>query len=136
MHEGQSGMTDGLLTQVSVNNVMRVLVVFSQRAAAAQEAISNSADLKRIPACAEDPVSKDVRELFQHKVDTVRQAHVEYSDELQKACLALRDAARSYGFTDDEIAKSMGETVESVDGVASPGSELGRPTYRGPHLIR
>ncbi|WP_308817382.1 hypothetical protein [Pseudonocardia alni] len=117
-----AGVAEGLMAQISVGSVMAVLALYSSRLVAAQAAVRTAADLRAIPACADDPVSQDARDLFQRKVDSIRDTHVDYVNELQKTCTDLQEAARAYGFTEEEIAATA--------------DEAGEPMYRGPRAIR
>ncbi|MFE7199860.1 PE domain-containing protein [Pseudonocardia alni] len=117
-----AGVAEGLMTQISVESVMAVLALYSSRLVAAQAAVRTASDLRAIPACADDPVSQDARDLFQRKVDSIRDTHVDYVNELQKTCTDLQGAARAYGFTEDEIVATAGKA--------------GEPMYRGSRAIR
>jgi hypothetical protein len=61
----------------------------------------------RIRDCGEDPVSVDATTGFNQRIDDLVGQCKRYNEDLRQAARALDATARSYGWTDEEIAASF-----------------------------
>jgi uncharacterized protein YukE len=66
-----------------------------------------------VRAPAADPVSGPAADLFNQKINTVRQQCEGYVSALQRAGLALEQTARAYGHTEQHIKDSFGTYVDA-----------------------
>lgn len=57
--------------------------------------------------CGRDPVSPEAAAAFTERIAALQSNCTAYNRDLREAARALDDTARSYGFTDDEIAASF-----------------------------
>lgn len=57
--------------------------------------------------CGRDPVSPEAATAFLDRIGGLLQHCRTYNHDLRAAAFALDDTARSYGYTDDEIAASF-----------------------------
>lgn len=99
--------SDHLMVQINVDNVMQVYRLFDDRVAQLQDGFKLAAQLRDIPACADDPISRDARELFQPKVNAIVDAHAAHAEEVIRARDRLREAAEQYGLLEDEAASAF-----------------------------
>lgn len=57
--------------------------------------------------CGSDPVSPEAAAAFAERIAELQRQCTAYNSDLRAAARALDDTARSYGYTDDEIAASF-----------------------------
>ena len=95
------------MTQVTADNVLAVHRVLRTQYEAMLAALGDAAWMNDIPKCAEDPVSTDAREQFQPKVRSILDIHTAHCNEVREAAVRLHEAARQYGFAEDEIEASF-----------------------------
>lgn len=57
--------------------------------------------------CGRDPVSPEAAAAFAERITALQADCTAYNRDLREAARALDDTARSYGYTDDEIATSF-----------------------------
>lgn len=99
--------SDSLLAQVNAANVLAVHRALRTQFESMLAALGDVAWMNDIPACAEDPVSKDAKAQFQPKVRAILEVHTAHCNEVKEAADRLREAARQYGFTENEIEASF-----------------------------
>ncbi|MBV9921334.1 MAG: hypothetical protein JOY78_10850 [Pseudonocardia sp.] len=67
-------------------------------------------DFAKVGLCGGDPVSPEAAGAFNERIDALLAACRNYNAQLRVSAGALDATARSYGFTDDEIAASFSPT--------------------------
>ncbi|WP_226352391.1 MULTISPECIES: hypothetical protein [unclassified Pseudonocardia] len=100
---------EGLISQVSADNVLAVARVLRTRADDMESMLNASLNGLDLRPCAEDPVSLDARDLFQRKIDHILAGHWAHCAELRAAHTALRATALEYGVTDTDLAREFGD---------------------------
>ncbi|MEU6696690.1 hypothetical protein [Pseudonocardia sp. NPDC046786] len=99
--------SDSLMTQIHIGNVLQTHAALEQQAIAVQLALHDASDLRSIPRCGDDPISRDAQKMFQAKIDHILDTHDVYLAELREACTRLKEAAVQYGLVEDETAESF-----------------------------
>lgn len=102
-HRPLGTASDSLMTQIHVDNVLQVHGVLASEADAIEKVLFEANWMRNIPRCADDPISINARDAFQKKIDQILDVHQAHHDELTEAVVRLRQAAREYEFTDDEV---------------------------------
>lgn len=110
------------MTQVNAGNVLAVHRVLQEQSETMLTALGHAAWMNDIPRCADDPVSEDAKRLFQPKVMAIIATHTAHCNEIREAATRLHEAARQYGFTEDQIETSLR---------SSPTPEASRPMPEG-----
>lgn len=106
--------SDTLMTQVNAENVLAVHRVLRAQFEAMLTALGDAAWMNDIPRCADDPVSMDAREVFQPKVRSILDTHTAHCNEVREAAGRLLEAARQYGFTEEEIESAFRSNAAPV----------------------
>ncbi|GAA1394108.1 hypothetical protein GCM10009613_41740 [Pseudonocardia kongjuensis] len=105
--------SDGLMSQISIGNVLAVHGVLAAQAERMYLLLDCSDWLRDIEAVGGDPVSLDARNSFQLKINNMLDAQWARYRELSEATERLRAAAREYGHTEDmilgELERARGE---------------------------
>jgi hypothetical protein len=60
--------------------------------------------------CGHDPVSPEAAQAFNQRINALVQSCFQYNRDLRTSAAALDATARSYGYSDDEIARSFRPT--------------------------
>lgn len=112
--EQHRSINEDLLSQINVDNVLKVAVVFQQHADEIEEILLRTRMDLVVGLCGDDPISAEARASFQAKVDHIRAVHEAHAEELRAAVAALRRSASTYGYTEREIVASLGPLDEPV----------------------
>lgn len=115
-HEPRGTITDALMLQINVDNVMRVYSSMDDQVRALQKGRFTADSLRRIPPCGDDPVSLDAVGVFQPKVDVVTGVHLDYLLEVVAARDRLKSAAQEYGLIEDENTATLKSTAPPSNG--------------------
>ena len=107
-HSPRDSASDGLLLQVDVANVLQVRDVLVTQIESMRRALDNADRRLNLEPCGSDPVSIQAAENFRRKIEGFKAVHWAHVAELQEAADRLAEAARHYGFTDDELGRSFG----------------------------
>lgn len=108
------------MAQVNADNVLAVYRVLQQQSETMLTALGHAAWMNDIPRCANDPVSEDAKRLFQPKVMAIIATHTAHCNEIREAATRLHEAARQYGFTEDQIETSLRSYATPAVGGAAP----------------
>lgn len=92
--------SDSLTTQIHIGNVLQTHAILERQANAIQDALHKASDLRRIPRCGDDPVSRDAQHAFQDKINRILHAQDVHLAE-------LHEAAVQYDLVEDETAGSF-----------------------------
>lgn len=104
-------INEDLLSQVTVDNVLKVAQAFQKHADDIEYVLLvHSKDLVLQP-CGGDPISADACRRFQPKIDEIVATHRAHAEELRAAVAALERSAASYGYSDLEIASALGREI-------------------------
>ena len=109
------------MAQVNAENVLAVHRVLQKHSETMLTALGHAAWMNDIPRCADDPVSEDAKRLFQPKVMEIIALHTAHCNEIREAATRLYEAARQYGFTEDQIETSIRSSATPA--VGRPMSE-------------
>ncbi|WP_132430112.1 hypothetical protein [Pseudonocardia endophytica] len=100
---------DGLMLQVDRTNVLAVHRAFREHADSLRAYLYEVQVNAAIGLCGGDPVSRDAAgpQSFGGKVGKLIGVHWKHWEELDAVAGELRETARTYGHTDEEIARSL-----------------------------
>ncbi|MEU6697305.1 hypothetical protein [Pseudonocardia sp. NPDC046786] len=116
--------SDGLMSQISIGNVLAVHGVLAAQAERMYVLLEGSRWLRTIEAVGGDPVSLDARNSFQLKINNMLDGQWARYRELSEATERLRAAAREYGHTEDmihgEFERARGELPPLPPGPPPP----------------
>lgn len=121
-HSPRGTSSDSLLIQVDSRNILQVrnaYVAQQERLVDALRAAQNSRSRTGL-APGRDPISVDYADIFGRKVDTVVDRFRDHVAELREATNRLGEAAREYGFTEDEIEQSFTDFRSRTAGTPGP----------------
>ncbi|MFP5021097.1 hypothetical protein [Pseudonocardia phyllosphaerae] len=99
--------SDSLLIQVNIDNVLQIHNVLHRQELDVTAILLRAREETTLRQCGEDLISIDVTPMFQAKIDEIINIHWAHVAELQEATKRLREAARHYGFTDDDVQNSF-----------------------------
>ncbi|AHI02163.1 PE domain-containing protein [Kutzneria albida] len=92
----------------SADEVLPALTLFRQALRTVQPQVRDARHAPRMDPVAADPVSRAAARAFTaHGQDSALLALTSYQDRLQAVVEALTTAARQYGHTEDEIARTF-----------------------------
>lgn len=106
-HAPRGTASDSLMTQIDVGNVRQVRAALLYEMDSIQRALRDAGDLRAIPRCGDDPVSRDAQRMFQAKINHIIDTHQARVDELHEACERLDLAAQAYGLVEERNATSF-----------------------------
>ncbi|WP_224387617.1 hypothetical protein [Pseudonocardia sp. ICBG1293] len=115
-HEPRGSISDALMLQIDVDNVMNVYARMDEQARALHKSRFTADSLRRIPPCGDDPVSLDAASVFQPKIDFITQVHLDYLLEVVAARDRLKEAAQEYGLMEDESTTNLKSASPSYGG--------------------
>lgn len=115
-HEPRGSISDALLLQINVDNVMDVYSRMDEQARVLQKGRFTADLLRKIPPCGDDPVSLDAVGVFQPKVDLITGVHLDYLLEVREARDRLKQAAQEYGLIEDENTATLKSTAPPSNG--------------------
>lgn len=121
-HSPRGTASDSLLMQVNSDNILQVRNAYlaqQQRLADAVRTAQHGRPLTGL-APGRDPISLDYAPVFGTKVGTVVDRVRNHVEELREATNRLREAAREYGFTEDEIKQSFTDFRSRTAGTPGP----------------
>lgn len=121
-HSPRGTASDSLLVQVNSDNILRVRNAYltqQQRLADAVQTAQSSRSRSGL-APGRDPISVDYAPVFGTKVDVVVDRFRDHVEELREATNRLGEAAREYGFTEDEIKQSFTDFQARTAGTPGP----------------
>ncbi|RTL62929.1 MAG: hypothetical protein EKK42_29985 [Pseudonocardiaceae bacterium] len=87
-------------------NVLKVAAVLTAEADRLQRSL-NEDGKQRLGLCGGDPVSRDAKRAFDQRADLLVDWHQKYVDDLRLLAASVRQAARSYGHSEADIAASF-----------------------------
>lgn len=115
-HVPQGSASDSLMLQVDADSVLGVYRRMDEQVRSMQESRWTATRLRNLPACGDDPVSRDAVTVFQPKVDAIIRIHEGYLRELVDARERLKQAAQEYGLIENENAVTLKPTTPSYNG--------------------
>lgn len=95
------------MTEITTHNVLAVHAVLARQADSISSALRDADWMRDIPRCADDPISRDAKTIFQTKIIAILDVHQAHLDEIREAANRLREAALQYGYTDDDVAAAL-----------------------------
>jgi hypothetical protein len=95
-----------LALQVNRDTVLRARAALLDEARRLDHELNRRNIDGRVGVCGGDPVSPEAANAFNERIETLIANCRAYNRDLHTAALALDATARSYGYTDDEIAAS------------------------------
>jgi hypothetical protein len=100
---------DGLMLQVDRSNVLAVHRAFQEHADNLRLYLRDVGFNARVGLCGGDPVSRAAAgpQSFGGKVGQLLDVHWKHWEELDSVAKELRETARTYGHTEDDIARSL-----------------------------
>ncbi len=104
------------MLQVDADSVLGVYRRMDEQVRSMQESRWTATRLRSLPACGDDPVSRDEVTVFQPKVDAIIGIHEGYLRELVDARERLKQAAQEYGLIEDENAAALKSTTPPHSG--------------------
>lgn len=98
-----------LVMQVTPDNVLAAHRAFQNHADELGDYLKRARRNMNFGPCGGDPVSADTMKSnsFAGKIDQLMKVHQDQQEELEAAANRLAEVARSYGYTDDDIARAM-----------------------------
>lgn len=119
-HSPRGTASDSLLVQVDPDNILQVRNAYlTQQQRLTDAVLAARRDRTRILP-GRDPISVDYADVFGQKVNTVVDRFRAHVDELREATNRLGEAAREYGFTEDEIEGSFRDFRSRTAGTPGP----------------
>lgn len=95
------------MTQVNPDNVLQVRNALRQQMETMLPALQDATFATRLIPCGPDPISIDATPMFQHKIDAILKIHWAHYTEIKEAVDRLSEAARDYGYAEDQIRRSF-----------------------------
>lgn len=106
-HEPAGATSDSLMATVGIDNVLAVGAALRAQRDSLQAALDNVRFDLRLGHMGDDPISAYFTPVFQQKVNELADTHVRHVQELTEAVDRLEAAARGYGITEDDIARTF-----------------------------
>lgn len=106
-HAPRGTASDSLLTQINIDNVIQVHNALHKQEQDMRILLHNANRELHLDPAGGDPISAEVTPRFRAKIAEIKAVHWAHVHELAEATERLRQAARHYGFTDDEIGDSF-----------------------------
>lgn len=100
--------------RVNQDNVLQAHAAALSGADRVRETLRAHGRDMRLEAMGNDPVSVDAATAFTHRLQGYVEFARQYADELERLAGALRDAALTYGYTDDDIARGFPAPTSSA----------------------
>ena len=104
--EQQHSVND-LVAQVNTDNVLQVAALLRRQADEMEDVLTTASRDLQFNPCGGDPVSRDAQRLFQAKIDRIASVHWAHHAEVRAAADAMHSVARSYGYTDADLANAF-----------------------------
>ncbi|MEV1293932.1 PE domain-containing protein [Pseudonocardia sp. NPDC049635] len=123
-HIPRGVVSDGLLLQVDTTNVLQIRDVLVAQIDSMKRALTRAERQLSLGPCGDDPISLRAAERFAVKIKEIQAAHWAHVAELQDAADRLAEAARHYGFTEDQLGGSFASSPSATarPNPAPPGS--------------
>jgi hypothetical protein len=94
--------------QVNRDNVLRARgILLAEADRLDREMVRLGTAMPPLTDCGDDPVSRDATPAFTQRIAALIEQCLQYNRDLREAAYALDAAARSYGWTEEEIATSF-----------------------------
>ena len=118
---GVDGVGANLGFKVTRENVLDAYRLFQGEADRLTTVLTKNAFKLRIDRCGDDPVSQDAVDTFNPKLSKLRAQCTSYVQDLANAAEELKRTAVSYGYTDEQIAHSLGSPSAGPPPPPGPG---------------
>lgn len=93
--------------RVDPDNVLQARAAVQAAADKIRDSVNANRDDMRLEPMGGDPVSRDAAVAFTHRLQKYVTFCDDYVRELQRVADALREAALTYGYTDEDIARGF-----------------------------
>ncbi|BBG05428.1 MULTISPECIES: PE domain-containing protein [Pseudonocardia] len=113
-HLPRGSASDGLLLQIDVSNVLQVRDVLVAQLGSMQLALGRAERQLNLGPCGRDPVSLQAAASFRTKIEEIKAVHWAHVAELREATDRLAEAARHYGFTEEQLKGSFSSSPSST----------------------
>lgn len=100
--------------RVDQDNVLQAHAAVLSAADKLRDVVRSHGRDMRLEAMGNDPVSVDAAAAFTHRLQKYVEFATTYTIELERVAAALRDAALTYGYTDDDIARGFPAATTSA----------------------
>ena len=117
--------------QVNRENVLGVYSVLANEAERLSKVMQDNGHKLEVGLCGGDPVSYDAQHGFSAKLDRLRTQCNDYVYSLAKAAERVRQAARAYGYSEDQITAAF-RTAAHEGSPPNRSPQLKQPPQAGP----
>lgn len=112
--------SDSLLVQVNPDNILQVRNAYLAQQQRLDDTLQDARRSRAAILPGRDPISIDYAPVFGSRVDAVVDRFRAHVEELREATNRLGEAAREYGFTEDEIEGSFKDFRSRTAGTPDP----------------
>lgn len=95
------------MIQVNADNVLRIRNALRQQMETMLPALQDAYSTFVLPPCGPDPISTDATPIFQRKLKEILKIHWAHYAEIEEAVERLTEAARDYGYTEEQVGASF-----------------------------